>query len=315
MKFGEAKQLLAAMAGPSGMCPDDASMLREVQNAVNFLWDRGEWIGTCWWYCVCETEGCLSLPWPCARARKMYTYNGSADLTNQYYMALGGVGTQVKCGVGVTDKFSYLGDRFATFREYDCPFYVWLRAYSNADAGKTVTVSGRDRYGSSVTEDIALSRDLEMACGQIEFASVENFSKPKTLSAIEVWGANASDCNCRVKLAEWGDSQTGPATPKYKRINYAGLQTHCCANKMLVWAKMRPPSIDDDNSDIALDVTAIGWGMAALAAMADRDAKKYTEFLLLAEESLKKEMSADEVTEDQAFDFRPSGYIAPLREG
>jgi hypothetical protein len=300
--------LIAKSHGGAGMCAagDDFSdsQKAELLNALNrilpILMKRLDAKETLARWDIPVQGGVFGLPGDCLDVRQAFLNGCALDLKDQWYE--GRLGAQIQrtglwCG---SRDLIDMGDGYATpmpFPTHVQDYRYGLMAENNGDAGKTVQLRLRDRYGNVVDETVTLLPHQQVASTKASVTDVLFQHKGVTQGAIVGFVTHHSMRDERILRMP-----ANVTTASYHRKKLP-ISFGCCEGCLTIIGKLRfTPLVSEFDPLPICDVAALSFGFQALFNLDSRDLAGYNDSLTLAVNELNRELS----------DVHPSGTVTQM---
>lgn len=285
---------IASSHGEGGLCYDGsdeqkAILLQDLNEIVPMLMKRLDAKGTLARWEVPVQSGVFGLPWDCLDVRQVFLNDCQITLRDQWYE--GQIGHRLaNCGTfcGSSDLID-MGDGYATplpwpAQNQDARYGVM--AESDDDAGKTVQVVLKDRYGHEYTENLELLPNQQITSTEHALTDLSFQHKGITTGAVVGF----------VTYPHFPAQRILRLHPKVQTASFhrkkLPLSWGCRDGCLYIIGKLRffPLTSEFDVLPIC-DAMALNFGVQALAAFKRRELAEYNAAMEFALNELNKELS------------------------
>lgn len=301
--------LISSSYGASGMCPANgtdfsSSQKQELLLALNqslpMLMKRLDSKGTLARWTVPVRGGMFCLPPDCLDVRQAFLNGCELNLRDQWYE--GQIGHKLgPCSMSCSGPdLIDVGDGYAIPEEWPSHHHdvrYGISAENDEDAGKTVQVKLKDRYGNVKEEVLTLLPDQQVVTTESAVTDVIYQFKGLTKGPYNGWITYPEGQH--VRLARYA---AGTLTPSYHKKKLPAI-FGCCSGELSIVGKLRfvPLSSEFDTLPIC-DGMALSFGLQALQALKNKDLATYNNALLLSISELEKELR----------DVQPAGTVSQM---
>lgn len=279
--------------GDGGICPNTPEareqLLTELNNALKILMKRLDAEGTLFTWIVPVYGGIFALPQDCLEVRQAILNGQALIQRDQWYLGKLGMNNcdadRACDGAQLIDH----GDGFALPYQwpdihFDCR--LGLMAESDADAGKTVQVRLRDRYGETKEEFIQLLPNQQTAVSDSAVTDVYFTKKPVTEGNVQRF-VYYPQTQQRVSI----DS----LAPGLENVSYRKKQLprsyYCGSGVLKIRGKRRFQKLLKETDPLPIcDEAALAFAFRALAAQRRGEIDAYNTNLTFAINELTREM-------------------------
>ncbi len=303
--------LIAASYGSSGMCPAGPngefteSQQQELLTALNqglpIIMKRLDAKGTLARWTVPVRGGVFTLPPDCIDVRQAFLNGCSMTLRDQWYE--GQIGHRMSacdrsCGGG---DLMDLGDGFAIPEEWPSDHFdvrYGLMAESDSDAGKTVQVKFKNKYGHTMEEIVTLLPNQQVASTEEAVSDVLYQFKGVTDGAVV--GFITYPEGQKVRLLRM---PANVASPSYHKKKMPRVMWDCTGELSIIGKIRFTPLVSVTDTLPICDEAALSFLLQALNHMKNRDLGAFNEALTLSVNELLKQLQ----------DVHPSGVVTQMQ--
>lgn len=291
--------LIAPSYGDGGLCPADGvnfsatqkqQLLNELNKVIPALMKRIDSKGTLARWIVPVHGGCFCLPMDCVDVRQAFLNGCSLEIRDQWYE--GRIGYRLNGGSGLwcgSADLIDVGDGYAIPEEWPSNHFdvrYGVMAEDPSDAGSTVQVKFKDRYGHTKEETLTLLAHQQVAATESAVTNIVYQNKGITNGAVVGFVTYSTGVTSRIVRIP-----KNIAAPSFHKKKLPMSFGHC-SGELSIIGKMRFIPLQSEYDTLPIcDPMALSFGLQAISALNRRDPQGYNTALTLAINEIQKELS------------------------